>query len=135
MNEKRYLHDLIASDRRNPTVNAYGPSRRLARYSSDTLPILDPVKNVATTFVAPVAIQYAAQPWSRARRGTRSPAGVGLLGRRADRETRVNNHNSMFGRDGRLWLAASVARRRQPCVLQGGIRSSIGAGLPDGPGH
>ena len=25
MNEKQYLHDLIASDRRNPTVNAYGP--------------------------------------------------------------------------------------------------------------
>ena len=25
MNEKQYLHDLIASDRRFPTVNAYGP--------------------------------------------------------------------------------------------------------------
>ena len=25
MNEKQYLHDLIASDRRFPTVNRYGP--------------------------------------------------------------------------------------------------------------
>ena len=24
-NEKQYLHDLISTDRRNPTVNAYGP--------------------------------------------------------------------------------------------------------------
>ena len=54
MNEKQYLHDLIASDRRNPTVNAYGPIVGSPEYSSDTLPILDPVKNVATTFVAPV---------------------------------------------------------------------------------
>ena len=30
MNEKQYLHDLIASDRRFPTVNAYGPVYRIA---------------------------------------------------------------------------------------------------------
>ena len=31
MNEKQYLHDLIASDRRFPTVNANGPLVRVAR--------------------------------------------------------------------------------------------------------
>src|SRR5688572_16366892 len=54
MNEKQYLHDLIASDRRHPTVNAYGPLYGSPEYSSDTMPILDPVKNVATTFKLPV---------------------------------------------------------------------------------
>ena len=29
LNDKHYLHDLIASDRRYPTVNAYGPALRL----------------------------------------------------------------------------------------------------------
>ena len=54
MNEKQYLHDLISSDRRQPTVNAYGPLFGSPEYSSDLIPILDPVKNVATTFKAPV---------------------------------------------------------------------------------
>src|SRR5712672_3612964 len=37
----RYLHDLISSDRRNPTVNGYGPILGSPEYSTDTLPILD----------------------------------------------------------------------------------------------
>ena len=31
MDEKHYLHDLITSDKRFPTVNGYGPIYRLAR--------------------------------------------------------------------------------------------------------
>ena len=48
MDEKHYLHDLIASDKRYPTVNGYGPLLRVSGYSSDNIPILDPVKNTAT---------------------------------------------------------------------------------------
>src|SRR6266568_6867817 len=33
--EKQYLHDLIASDRRNPTVNAYGPLFGSPEYATD----------------------------------------------------------------------------------------------------
>ena len=54
MNEKQYLHDLISSDRRYPTVNANGPLFGSPEYSSDTMPILDPVENKATTFKMPV---------------------------------------------------------------------------------
>ena len=38
--EKQYLHDLIASDRRHPTVNAYGPLFGSPEYSTDIMPIL-----------------------------------------------------------------------------------------------
>ena len=48
--EKSYLHDLIATDRRNPTVNAYGALYGAPELSTDFFPILDPVKNVATSF-------------------------------------------------------------------------------------
>src|SRR5205814_5878851 len=54
MDDKHYLHDLIASDRRRPTINAYGPLFGSAEYSTDLIPILDPVKNTAKTFKAPV---------------------------------------------------------------------------------
>jgi hypothetical protein len=42
MNEKQYLHDLISSDRRYPTVNGNGPLFGSPEYSSDVMPILDP---------------------------------------------------------------------------------------------
>src|SRR3954465_2461684 len=54
MNEKQYLHDLISTDRRYPTVNANGPLFGSPEYSSNDMPILDPVKNTATTFHLPV---------------------------------------------------------------------------------
>ena len=121
MNEKQYLHDLIASDRRFPTVNAYGPLVGSPEYSSDVLPILDPVKNVATTFKAPV--RDATMPLSL---GPGHAAALDALqpspywGTERIWDTRVNNHNSMFGRDGRLWLAASVRAPENPAFCKQG---------------
>src|ERR1700674_5484706 len=50
----KYLHDLISSDRRNPSVNANGPLFGSPEYAGNMIPILDPVKNTATMFEAPV---------------------------------------------------------------------------------
>ena len=135
MDDKHYLHDLIASDRRNPTVNAYGRLFGSPEYSSDEIPTLDPVKNIATTFTAPVR-----DPQMPLNLGPGHAAGLDptmpspYWGEERIWETRVNNHNSMFGRDGRLWLTASVRGRRQPGVVQGRLRSPLGQGLPDGAG-
>jgi hypothetical protein len=121
MNEKQYLHDLIASDRRYPTVNAYGPLVGSPEYSSDMLPILDPVKNVATTFKAPVR-----DPQMPLNLGPGHAAALDALlpspywGTERIWETRANNHNSMFGRDGRLWLAASVRGADNPAFCKQG---------------
>jgi hypothetical protein len=115
MNEKQYLHDLIASDKRYPTVNAYGPLIGSPEYSSDFLPILDPVKNTATTFHAPVR-----DPEMPLSLGPGHAAGLKPLqssfywGDEAIWDTRVNNHNSMFDKQGRLWLAATVRAPSNP---------------------
>jgi len=121
MTDRHYLHDLIASDRRHPTVNAYGPLVGSPEYSSDTLPILDPIKNVTTTFKAPVR-----DPNMPLNLGPGHAAALDALQPSAywasDRiwETRVNNHNSMFGRDGRVWLAASVRGAENPAFCKEG---------------
>ncbi len=39
---KVYLHDDIASDKRNPTVNANGPIYGALEESGDYLPVIDP---------------------------------------------------------------------------------------------
>jgi hypothetical protein len=121
MNEKQYLHDLIASDRRFPTVNANGPLYGSPEYSSDMLPILDPVENTTTLFRAPVM-----DPKMPLNLGPGHAAGLDALqpspywGDERIWETRVNNHNSMFGRDGRVWLAASVRGGDNPAWCKAG---------------
>jgi hypothetical protein len=56
---KAYLHDLIVTDRRKPTVNAFGFIYGAAELSTDNLPILDPVKVTKTTMKVPVRDQDA----------------------------------------------------------------------------
>jgi hypothetical protein len=51
---KSYLHDLITTDRRKPTVNGHGLIYGAAELSTDNLPILDPVRNTKTTMRVPV---------------------------------------------------------------------------------
>jgi len=121
MNEKQYLHDLISSDRRYPTVNANGPLYGSPEYSSEFIPILDPIKNTATTFKAPV--RDANMPLSL---GPGHAAALKPLqpspywGDEVIWETRFNNHNSMFDRKGRLWLAAAVRGPDNPSFCRAG---------------
>ncbi len=50
--EKQYLHDLISSDKRDPTVNGYGLLYGSPEYATDHLPVLDP-KTAKVTYVTP----------------------------------------------------------------------------------
>src|SRR4029078_5229997 len=49
----KYLHELISSDRRYPTVNAYGPLFGSPEYSTDNMPILDPKTYKVSFFKMP----------------------------------------------------------------------------------
>jgi hypothetical protein len=121
MNDKQYLHDLIASDRRFPTVNAHGPLYGSPEYSSDMMPILDPVKNVAATFKLPVrdaAMPLSLGPGHAAALDPAEPSPY--WGKERIWDTRANNHNSMFGRDGKLWLAASIRSADNPAFCKPG---------------
>jgi hypothetical protein len=121
MDEKHYLHDLIASDRRYPTVNANGPLYGSPEYSSDLIPILDVLENKATTFRAPVRdpqMPLSLGPGHAAALKPLQPSAY--WGDEAIWETRANNHNSMFDRKGRLWLAAAVRGPDTPAFCRQG---------------
>ena len=49
-----YLHDLIGTDRRKPTINANGRFYGSAENSTDYVPILDPVRHAASQVLHPV---------------------------------------------------------------------------------
>jgi hypothetical protein len=121
MNEKQYLHDLISSDRRNPTVNGNGPLYGSPEYSSDVMPILDPVENRATTFKLPVRdpqMPLSLGPGHAAALKPLQPSPY--WGDEAIWNTHANNHNSMLDRDGRLWLAAAVRGPDNPAFCREG---------------
>ena len=111
---KKYLHDLIASDRRNPTVNAYGPLFGSPEYATDMLPILDPKAHKVTTFKAPVGEETpeALGPGHAAIEKPLQPSPY--WGDEKLWDSKANNHNSMFDRQGRVWLAAAVRGPNNP---------------------
>lgn len=113
--ETQYLHDLISSDRRNPTVNAYGPLYGSAEYSSDVIPVLDPKKHKVTHLAAPVRdpdIPEALGPGHAASDKLMQPSPY--WGSEKIWSNRSNNHNGMFDKKGRVWFAARVRGSSNP---------------------
>jgi hypothetical protein len=114
---KHYTHDEISTDKRHPTVNAYGRIFGSPEYSTDNIPILDPVKNTSTVFHAPVRdkdMPYSLGPGHAADLHPLAPSPY--WGTEQIWDTHINNHNSMFDEKGRLWLAAAVRGRKDPSL-------------------
>ena len=104
-----YLHDAISTDKRNPTVNAYGPIYGSTEYSTDDLPILDPKTNSVSFFHAPVrdpSMPESLGPGHAAMLKPTMPSAY--WGDEKIWSNRINNHNQMFDEKGRLWLTVAV---------------------------
>ncbi|MDR2215185.1 MAG: carboxypeptidase-like regulatory domain-containing protein [Nevskiaceae bacterium] len=118
--DKKYLHDLISTDRRNPTVNAYGPLFGSPEYATDNVPILDPKTNALSSFRMTVTpdTPEALGPGHAAAAQALQPSAY--WGDEKIWDTRANNHNSMFDGQGRLWLAATGHPPENPDVCKKG---------------
>jgi hypothetical protein len=117
----KYLHDLISSDKRNPTVNANGKLYASPEYSTDELPILDPATNTVTYFNAPVRDPAMPLSLGDGHAATEKPVMPSAYwGDRQIWDTRVNNHNMMIDRKGRVWLTASVRGLDNPAFCKEG---------------
>jgi hypothetical protein len=112
--EKKYLHDLIASDRRYPTVNAHGPLYGSPEYSTDNWPVLDPKTHRVSSFDAPVRLgtPEALGPGHAASDKLMQPSPY--WGNEKLWDTKSNNHNAMFDKKGRVWFAASFRDATTP---------------------
>jgi hypothetical protein len=106
---KAYMHDLSGTDRRNPTVNANGKFYGAPELSTDNFPILDPVRNVATTFKAPV--RDADTPTTH---DDPVVAPSPYWGDEAIWDSKANAHNPMLDRTGRVWYTARIRASANP---------------------
>ena len=128
---KKYLHDLIASDRRNPTVNAYGPLYGAPEYSTDNMPILDPKTNKVTFFKLPVRDTEMPESLGPGHAASINPLQPSAYwGAEKLWDTRANNHNSMFDKQGRLWLTASVRAMPNPAFCKKGSEHPSAKAFP-----
>ena len=117
----KYLHDLISSDRRKPTVNAYGKLYGAPEYSTDDMPILDPKTHTVTYFRMPVADPNMPVSLGPGHAGAIKPTTPSAYwGDEVLWDTRANQHNAMFDDKGRLWLAATVRGRPNPAWCKAG---------------
>ena len=104
-----YMHDLSGTDRRDPTVNGYGPLYGAPELSTDQMPILDPVRNSATVYDVPVRDEDTPTT-------NEDPvvAPSPYWGDERIWDSRSNIHNPMLDQDGRVWLTAQIRAEGNP---------------------
>ena len=90
-------------------MNGYGPLYGAPELSTDNVPILDPVKNVATTFRAPV------RDLDTPSEAETPPAAPSTYwGEEAIWDSKANIHNPMLDGEGRVWLTARIRGSQNP---------------------
>ncbi len=112
---KEYLHDEVASDKRNPTVNANGPIYGVHEHSSDHLTILDPVRHTTTQVTIPLRDRET--PFSTPRE---MPEPSPYWGDELIWNSRVRAHNPMLDHKGRVWLTSVVRPSNNPAFCKEG---------------
>ncbi len=109
---KHYLHDLISTDRRNPTVNGYGLLYGASEFSTDAIPIMDPVKNKAWSMTAPA---MEGTKYARAGHALSKPVQASAYwGDEAIWNSKTTIHNPMFDEDGRVWMTSRNREDKNP---------------------
>lgn len=105
---KHYLHDVVSTDRRNPTVNANGPVYGALELSADYTPVLDPRTHTASRI--PLTPRDPATPATSPDMPQPSP----YWGSEVLWTSKTNVHNPMLDHKGRVWLTATVRPSDNP---------------------
>jgi hypothetical protein len=106
-NDKQYLHDLISSDKRDPTVNADGKLYGSPEYATDHLPVLDP-KTGEVTYITPPEGADVPEALGPGHAAIQKPmAASAYWGMDQVWDTKFDNHNDMIDSKGRVWMTGT----------------------------
>ena len=103
-----YMHDLIGTDRRKPTVNANGKLYGAPENSTDFWPVLDPIGNITNEIKHPV--RDPATPSHRSDPMAPSP----YWGAEPIWDSQTSTHNQMMDERGRVWATARIRPAANP---------------------
>jgi hypothetical protein len=103
----KYLHDLISTDKRNPTVNAYGPLYGSTEYATDHEPVLDPKTN-QVSYVTPPEAADVPEAFGPGHAAIEKPlAASAYWGMQQIWDTKFDNHNDMIDSQGNVWMTGT----------------------------
>ena len=111
---KAYLHDQISTDKRDPSVNAYGRIYGALEASADYLPVLDPVRHASSE--VPVPVRDPDTPVASGPPMMSSP----YWGDEAIWDSRANVHNPMLDHRARVWITSRVRGFENPAFCREG---------------
>ena len=111
---KAYLHDEIATDKRNPTVNANGLLYGAPEESTDLFPTLDPVRHAAGAVKMPV--RDPGTPSTKANPMGASP----YWGDEPIWDSQTIMHNPMLDEKGRVWFTSRIGPADNPAFCRQG---------------
>jgi len=112
---KAYLHDEIASDKRNPTVNANGLVYGALEAAADYMPVVDPVRNTSTKISLTVR-----DPKTPSEGRTKPEKPSPYWGDETIWTSQANAHSFAMDREGRVWIAARVRQNETPAFCREG---------------
>jgi len=116
---KVYLHDEIASDKRNPTVNANGLIYGALEESADYMPVVDPVRHTATQ------VKLTVRDLKTPSTGQTPPAKPSAYwGDETIWNSQTNAHSFSMDKEGRVWIAARVRGNQTPAFCRDGSNAS-----------
>ena len=105
---KVYLHDEIATDKRNPTVNANGPIYGALEESADYLPVVDPTRNTASQVKLTVR-----DPKTPSAANTPPAQPSPYWGDEAIWTSQTSTHSFAMDGQGRVWAASRIRQNRR----------------------
>jgi hypothetical protein len=109
-----YLHDVVSTDRRNPTVNANGPVYGALELSADYLPVIDPVRHTKSQVA--LTVRDPQTPPTSPKMLAPSP----YWGTEVIWTSKNNVHNPMFDEKGRMWVTSAVRPPDNPDYCKAG---------------
>ena len=111
---KSYLHDVVSTDRRNPTVNANGLLYGALELSADYIPVLNPKTHTIDRI--PLTVRDPNTPPTNPKMPAPSP----YWGEEVIWTSKNNVHNPMLDEKGRLWLTSAVRSPENPAFCKEG---------------
>jgi hypothetical protein len=109
-----YLHDEVSTDKRKPTINAYGKIYGSPEESSDDIPVLDPIKHTTSFIHEP----YKDPETPSAKDDPMAPSV--FWGEEPIWDGHTSIHNPMMDEKGRVWFTARIRRAPNPASCKEG---------------